>query len=139
MRVVLDTNVVVSALLSPEGSPAQVLALVASGQVALLLSDPILLEYRRVLRRAMFRIDADRVAQLLEDLDALAEHVLAAPSGPLLPDPDDTKFLDCARTALADCIVTGNARHFPKKVCRDVTVLSPREFLQLWRETAAGI
>ena len=138
MRIVLDTNVLVSALLSPEGPPARVLDLVTSGQVLLLFGEPILREYERVLRRRRFRIDAETVTELLGGLDAPAEHIPALPSGPQLPDPDDTKFLDCARAGLADCIVTGNLRHFPKRLCRDVTVLSPGKFVQAWREEAEG-
>ena len=134
MRIVLDTNVLVSALLSPDGSPARVLALAVAGRVDLLVDDRILAEYDRVLRRAKFGMEPSDVAEFIHRLERIAEYVAAVPVAPGLPDPDDTKFLECAAAGLADCIVTGNARHFPRKASREVRVLAPAEFLSLYAE-----
>ena len=132
MRVVLDTNVLVSALLSPDGPPARVLALVAARRVDLLVDDRILAEYDRVLRRPKFSMAPRAVGELVQQLEALAEYVAPAPCPATLPDPGDVKFLECARAGLADCIVTGNPRHFPRRACRGIRVLSPAEFVSMF-------
>jgi len=131
MRIVLDTNVLVSGLLSPEGSPAKVLALVAAGHVGLLADDRILAEYERVLRRRKFALDPRAVAEFMRGLEALAETVPPLPSPAVLPDPGDVKFLECALAGAADCIVTGNRRHFPRRACLGVRVLSPAAFVSV--------
>jgi len=138
MRIVLDTNVLVSALLSPDGPPARVLALVATGRVDLLVDERILAEYEQVLRRPRFAMQPRAVGELVRRLDALAEHVPPVPCPAALPDPGDAKFLECARAGLADCIVTGNPRHFPKRACRGVRILSPAEFVSAYLESPKG-
>lgn len=135
MRVVLDTNVLVSALLSPDGPPARALALIATRRVDLLVDDRILAEYEQVLRRPKFSMEPRTVSELLQQLEALAEYVPPAPCPATLPDPGDLKFLECASAGLADCIVTGNPRHFPRKACRGVGVVTPAQFVSMYLDS----
>lgn len=128
MRIVLDTNVLVSAFLSPDGAPAQVLTLVLGGEVDLLFDARILAEYEEVLARPRFKLDADDVAEVLRQLEAEGERIAAAPVERQLPDPDDQPFLEVALAGRADAIVTGNPRHFPRGL--GVDVLSPRALLE---------
>lgn len=130
MRIVLDTNVLVSALLSPNGVPAAVLQLVLAGRVVLCLDARVLSEYRAVLCRPRFDFDARLVDDLLEFLESEGELVASVPLALSLPDPDDAKFLEVAAAAGADHVVTGNLRHFPTRVRRGVSVVSPRRFLE---------
>ena len=134
MRIVLDTNVLVSALLSPNGAPAAVLQLVLAGRVVLIFDARILSEYRQVLYRAKFGFDTHLVAELLAFLESEGELVASVPLPLALPDPDDAMFLEVAAAGGANHVVTGNPRHFPTRKRRGVSVVSPRNFL----ETAIG-
>jgi putative PIN family toxin of toxin-antitoxin system len=132
--VVLDTNVVISALLSPHRAAAQVLDLVIAGDLTALLDDRIVSEYRAVAHRPRFGLPAADVDRVLDAIVALAEHVTARPLDVTLPDADDLPFLEVAAAGRADLLVTGNARHFiPMRGTHDVTVASPRELLDALR------
>lgn len=128
MKIVLDTNVLVSAFLSADGAPAQVLTLVLGGELRLLFDDRILAEYKDVLARPRFGLDPADVSKVLRQLETDGELVLAEPQERKLPDPDDRAFLEVALTGHADAIVTGNLRHFPRGL--GVDVLSPRALLE---------
>jgi putative PIN family toxin of toxin-antitoxin system len=129
MRIVLDTNVLVSGLWSPFGPPGKIVGLVAAGTLPLLLEERILWECREVLGRREFGFDPARVESLLIHVEAAAEFVVAQPLPEPLPDPKDTAFLEVALAAPADFLVTGNLRHFPARLRQGVAVVSPREFL----------
>ena len=128
MRIVLDTNVLVSAFLSAEGAPAQVLTFLLAGELRLLFDERILAEYAEVLARPRFALDPADVGEVLRQLEADGERVSASASGARLPDRDDLPFLEVALSGKADALVTGNARHFPESL--GVVVLSPRALLQ---------
>ena len=129
MRIVLDTNVLVSALITPDGPAAGVLGLIVAGQVDLLAAPEILTEYHRVLHRERFGFNAADVDAVFDHLTAIAEYPLVSPTAKRLPDPGDVMFLACALAGEADAIVTGNKRHFPAAACRPIPVMSPRELL----------
>ncbi|MBW6469514.1 MAG: putative toxin-antitoxin system toxin component, PIN family, partial [Coriobacteriia bacterium] len=125
MRIVLDTNVLVSGLLSPFGPPGEIVRLVSSGAVMLCLDARILAEYDEVLVRPRFGFDEDSIAALLDYLGFASETVAAEPLSARLPDPDDEPFLEVALACRADCLVTGNLAHFPENARAGVAVLSP--------------
>jgi putative PIN family toxin of toxin-antitoxin system len=127
VRIVLDTNVLVSALLTEEGPSAQVLTLVLGGELSLLFDARILAEYAEVLARPRFEFDAKEVAETLQQLEGDGERVDSTPVEQKLPDPDDQPFLEVALAGKAAAIVTGNLRHFPSGL--GVDVLSPRALL----------
>ena len=132
MIVVLDTNVLVSALLSPFGPAARILEMLIVGELRAALDDRILVEYRDVLARPKFGFDTEAVAELLDALQAEAVLVLAQPQPRSLPDPTDAAFLEVAVQVQAP-LITGNRRHFPPELCYPVRVLSPNEFLDEWK------
>ena len=136
MRVVLDTNVLVSAIMSSQGPPGRVVAGVVAGEISIAVDERVLGEYWRVLTRPEFDFDLYKVASLLISFEEKGEHVVAQPVLEDMPDPDDTMFLEVAIAAGADCIVTGNKRHFPAKACRGVRILSPAEFLKEYPQKA---
>ncbi|MDF1543274.1 MAG: putative toxin-antitoxin system toxin component, PIN family [Anaerosomatales bacterium] len=138
MRIVLDTNVLVSGLLSPFGPPGEIVRLVSSGAVMLCLDARILAEYDEVLVRPRFGFDEDSVAALLDYLDFASETVAAEPLSVRLPDRDDEPFLEVALACRADCLVTGNLAHFPENARAGVAVLSPAEFIERYRFWAAS-
>ncbi len=133
MRVVLDTNVLVSGLLSAAGPPAWIVEAVLAGELELALDMAIRQEYEDVLRRPEFRFSPEIVDDLLAAIDQLSFLVAAAPPCPVpLPDPDDEPFLAVA--AAAGCrLVSGNVRHFPPRSRGGVSVLTPRELVDRLR------
>lgn len=128
MRVVIDTNVIVAALLHPERTPDRALLVLRARGAIVLVDHRIEAEYRAVLARPKFAaIEAERRDTLLERILGSAERVIAAPVEVSMIDEDDRVFVEVARTGRADAIVTGNAKHFPADL--GVEVLSPAELL----------
>jgi uncharacterized protein len=108
VRIVLDTNVLVSALLSPQGVPAQVLMLTLAGELTLLFDERVLEEYREVLSRPRFAIPKALADEVLRQLEADGERVAAAPVELTLPDPDDRAFVEVALSGHADALVSSS-------------------------------
>lgn len=129
MRAVLDTNVLVSAMLSPEGNCARVLAAAATGRFTVVLDERIMAEYVSVVGRPKLDIAPHESELILGQLETFAEKVAAPPAGLSLPDETDAKFVEVALASGADCVVTGNTRHFPSKACGKVRILTPAQFL----------
>lgn len=128
MRWLLDTNVVVSALLKPLSVPARLLDLALSGHIEVVVSNELLAEYREVLLRPKFRFSEGDVDAVLELLRSRAVSVVPVPQPATTPDPRDQFVIDLAATSGA-VVVTGNTRHFegfPR-------VVTPAEALSLLR------
>jgi putative PIN family toxin of toxin-antitoxin system len=135
VRVVLDTNVLVSAVLSPAGPPARILDLVFAGMLVPLFDDRILYEYRDVLSRRRLRIPPAEASMVMEYLIEVGRLVSVPPLALDLADPDDAPFVEVAAGAGAEALVTGNLRHFTRLPDElRVRALSPADFLALWRE-----
>ena len=114
LRLVIDTNIVVSAALKPEGHQRTVLLIALTKPARLYVTEAILEEYREVLARPEFKIRKGLRQQLLQLMKSHAHLVSPARALRLARDPDDNKFLECADAARADYLVTGNQRHFPR-------------------------
>jgi len=135
LRVVLDTNIIVSSLLSPSGAPAAVLDAWRELRFVLLLSPAMLEELRSVLARPRIRskygITAEDVEAVCQALERYALWV--AGDTPLhasvLPDPDDEKFLACAVEGKADCVVSGDRHLLDLGAFHGIPILSARQFL----------
>ena len=132
MKIVLDTNVLVAALLSPLGTCARLLDFVLDGAIGIGVDPRILQEYEDVLHRKELALPVAAVRVVLNFLRESAEPIAARPLATTLPDPDDLPLLEVTATAEA-ILVTGNLRHFPKKACRTVRVIGPAECLELLR------
>ncbi len=131
MKVVLDTNVVVSAMLSHRGMCRRILDKVIQGNLTLCVSGAILAEYENVLSREKLGIDKMDWQAVLDFIRLAAEQVTPAQLPHNLPDPSDGVFLETAHASDA-ILITGNIRHFPADSRFGGKVLSPREFLQQW-------
>ncbi|MGA2065724.1 MAG: putative toxin-antitoxin system toxin component, PIN family [Thermoguttaceae bacterium] len=132
MRIVLDTNVLVSGLLNPYGPPGQIVRMVASGGIALCFDACILGEYREVLLRPKFPFRAEQIDVLLEQIRAVGELVSPSEGCPQrLPDPADEPFLAAAIAGGAAYLVTGNPKHYPAGCRGGVALVSPARFLDL--------
>ena len=132
MRVVLDTNVVVSAAITAHGTCARIMDMLADGVFDLYADDLILAEYDSVVRRPQLRILPDDAAVVLELIRSVADSVAAVPLPVQLPDPNDARFLEVA-AASNSILVTGNARHYPRSSRAGISVLTLQEFLELIR------
>jgi putative PIN family toxin of toxin-antitoxin system len=130
LRLVLDTNIIVSAALQPEGLQRTVLLLSITRPARLCLSDEILAEYRNVLSRPELRIRKGLRQQLLQLIKKRARVVSPPKRIQVTLDPDDNIFLECADAAGADYLVTGNQRHFPE-FWKKTKVVNSRQFVTL--------
>jgi len=130
LRLVIDTNILVSAALKPHGLQRTVLLLAMTRPARLYVSAAIMAEYREVIGRPEFKIRKGLRQQLLDLIENRAHIVSPARTLHVAKDPDDDKFLECADTARADYIVTGNQRHFPR-FWKKTTVITPREFITI--------
>ena len=129
-RVVLNTNVVVSAALGAQRLPAKLFGLVATGKVSLYLSEPTIQEYITVLARSKFaRIDPPRLRRLVGLLNRKATRAAPRVVVSACSDEDDTRFLKCAQAARAHYLVTGNSRHFPER-WKMTRIVTPRELFE---------
>lgn len=137
IRIVLDTNVLVSGLLSDRAAPGQIVDLITAGEIELACDARILAEYREVLARPGLIINQSKAEDVLQHIEHTSLRVTPEPWPVVLPDPDDEAFLAVAEGAGADCLVTGNLKHFPAKARRSVRVLSPRQFLDALAEFAS--
>lgn len=129
MRIALDTNVLVAGLLSPFGHPGEIVRMASSGELTLCLDARILTEYDEVLRRPKFGFDGADVATLLDFVRGRGLAVATTPLPAPLPDRDDEPFVQVALGGGAEYLVTGNAVHYPSRLCLGVPVVSPADFV----------
>jgi len=132
VRAVLDTNVVVSAAMTPHGVCARIIDLLTDDAFGICADDRILDEYQTVLCRPELKIVPADATEVLNLICSAMEMVPAYPLAVELPDPTDLPFLEVAASANA-LLVTGNMKHYPKRARAGVTVLTPREFLDMLR------
>lgn len=124
---VIDTNVLISALLSSKDDTAtvQVLGKVITGEIIPVYSNVITKEYREVLSRRKFGFSADLIEYLMSAIEKYGILAVPSPSGITLPDMRDLPFYEVALEKRDDNVylVTGNIKHFPK----EPSIVTPRE------------
>jgi putative PIN family toxin of toxin-antitoxin system len=130
LRLVVDTNIVMSAALKPDGLQRTVLLLAITKPARLYVSDVILTEYRDVLSRPELQIRKGPRQQLFDLIRKRAHLIDAVQTVQITHDPEDNIFIECADAARADYLVTGNVRHFPR-FWKNTKVVTSREFLSL--------
>ena len=128
---VLDTNVIVSALLSSKADAAtvQVVEKLFADSFCPVVSKDILAEYREVLHRPKFHFPVDLIDTLLDAIEGKAELVDPTPTGAVLPDMKDLPFYEVVMEKREDdaYLVTGNQKHFPS----EPFIVTAREFLEI--------
>ena len=129
IKLVLDTNVVVSAVINEQGSEARVLDLALNKRVTCYVSRPILDEYQGVLSRPRFGLSRGQVQAILKLIQAASTLIHPTQKITISPDEPDNRFLECAESAKADYLVTGNKRDFPKR-WKATTVVNAKELLE---------
>lgn len=128
---VIDTNVLVSALLSSKDDTAtvQVLTKMIGGEIIPVYSNVIVKEYREVLSRKKFDFSGEMIEYLLSAVEKYGILVDPSPSGITLPDRKDVPFYEVSLEKRADnaYLVTGNIKHFPQ----EPYIVTPRELLDI--------
>jgi len=130
LRLVIDTNVLVSAALKSEGLQRTTLLLAITRPARLYLSEPILAEYADVLSRPELAIRRGLQLQLLQLIRNHGHLVTPSRRIDVTSDPDDNIFIECADAARADFLITGNRKHFPA-FWKNTKIITPREFVTL--------
>ena len=126
MNVVIDTNVIVSALLSSHGKPAAILDMFFNEEIQTCYSDNILKEYEDVLSRSSLNIKPEKAKRFFEILRDTGTSIKPTLSNIPLPDEDDRVFYDTAKQSNA-ILITGNIKHYPA----EDFIMAPSKFLDL--------
>lgn len=136
MRVVLDTNVVISGLVTRGGPPARLVDLWAEGRLTVIVCPAILEEYLTVLLRPRFGVigSLEHRHSLIRDLIDLPNTLLVQPDptdrvDAVQVDPTDNRFLECALAAGATHLVSGDLHLLDLHRFKDITICAPRDFL----------
>jgi len=133
MKVVLDTNVLISTFLKPRNKPARILRLILQGNIDIIINECILAEYYEVLTRPKFDLNPANIQTVLSFIRSTGINAPVLPESFQLPDRSDVPFLEAALAAYADVLITGNIRHFPKVLCKNQVVMTPAEFLERYQ------
>jgi putative PIN family toxin of toxin-antitoxin system len=113
MKIVLDTNVLVSALINPKGMPAKILNMILNGKLITLYDNRIMGEYRVVLSRKKFNFPIEIIEPLLDFIKYEGEFIASDPLKTHFTDEDDKMFLELAISGNAEYLITVNTKHFP--------------------------
>jgi putative PIN family toxin of toxin-antitoxin system len=133
MKVVIDTNVMISALRSPHGASAAILRHVVKGRLRPVLSVPLLLEYEEVMKRPgmLSRFSHREIDGILfRILQSSLLREIFFTWRPLLRDPDDEMLVDVAVSGGASWIVTQNIRDLAPASIHGIQVVTPQQFIQ---------
>ncbi|MDD3926749.1 MAG: putative toxin-antitoxin system toxin component, PIN family [bacterium] len=134
MRVVLDTNILVSAALTPGGACAEIVRLTINGLLHVLIDERILTEYREVLSRPKLGFSSQIIGELISIFTHQGERINVGLLSASLPDPDDIPFLEVAFFGQGT-IITGNMKHFPPELCCNVPILMPAQLTDILRRS----
>ena len=135
-KVVLDTNVFVSAVLSPGGKPAKILDMVRAGDLQLIVSSEIIAEIKEVFLYPQIKKHcpplqtSQQVEEFLGELLKFAEVTTGKYKVKAAPDTKDNKFLECALEGQADFIISGDKHLKELRSFQGIEICSPDEFLQ---------
>jgi uncharacterized protein len=144
VRIVLDTNVIVSAMLSPTGPPARLLAEIRDrDDIGLITAEPLLDEYRRALSyphvQRLHRLSSAQIDATVDALRFQASIVGQLPDVKIVEsDPDDDLIISCAVGGNADVIVSGDRHLLRVKAYREIVILSPAACLMAMSTHSQG-
>ena len=123
-RVVIDTNILISSILSPHGSPARIMELISDEEVQLVYSPAILAEYKRVLAYGKLDIEHNTQTRAINEVTRLGILTKPVASDMPMPDEDDRAFYDAAKMSGAT-LITGNTKHYSS----EAFIMSPSDYL----------
>ena len=127
MKIVLDTNVIVSALLCPQSLPAKILGLVLNETIGIAYDNNVLVEYIDVLNRDTFKINREIIKTVLDFITNDGEYMISMPQNLKFTDEDGKIFYELCKSGEVDFLITGNIKHFPK----EKNIIRPGEFIEI--------
>jgi len=135
MKVVIDTNVVISGLISPFGPPAQIIDLWVTGEITVCLCSKIVEEYIAVMLRPKFNRLGSTIEryEVISGLVELDNTIIVNPDfyfDVISEDPDDNIFLECAVEAKAEIIISGDAHLLGLAEFQGIQIIHPVDFLE---------
>ena len=130
MIVVVDTNIIISALVKPFSDSSKILNMILSGKLKIAYDFRVLIEYEEVLKREKFNFEPKHIESIITQIKEEGINVDSSPLNEVLINKDDLPFLEIAVSVSADFIITGNKKHFPKNFYKNIEILSPSEFLE---------
>jgi len=125
IKAVIDTNILVSGLINPNGNPAKIINMILNSDINVIYDSRIIEEYYNVLKRDKFSFSGDLIVPLLEFIQNEGISVTPGPVKLKFHDTDDKKFYEAALAGEADFLITGNKKHYPK----EKFIVNPAEFL----------
>ena len=129
INVVLDTNIVISATISSQGNPAEILGMVSDKEIQVYYSDEILAEYIKVLAYERLKIDLEKQAEIVDIILEDGIYINPPTSDTPMPDESDRIFYDTAKDSGA-ILITGNMKHYPN----ESFIMTPAEFVEYVEE-----
>ncbi|NUO80061.1 putative toxin-antitoxin system toxin component, PIN family [candidate division KSB1 bacterium] len=130
MKVVIDTNILVSGLGNPRGAPAKLIDRWLHGQFDLIASNPIFAEYTKILLHHP-HVPNEKAGNFLDSLITLSEFVQISENLIACKDPGDNVFLETAVVGNAEYLVTKNFKHFPVKQYQNVRIVRVSQLLSV--------
>jgi putative PIN family toxin of toxin-antitoxin system len=130
MQVVVDTNIIVSGLMTGRGNNASIIDMIFTGQVTPVYDQRIINEYEDVLNRKKFSFRKEDIDNVLEVIKYFGVFIIPERVDRNLPDPYDACFYECALMCQIPIIITGNKKHFPEDACKDVKIFNSGEFIK---------
>ena len=130
MKVVVDTNIIVFALLNTNGIPAKLLSLILNGNIQVLYDNRIIFEYKDVLSRKEFGFPGEIIDDMIDFFRHDGEYVNAGHLKINFSDEADKKFYEVYKYGSAQYLITGNIKHFPK----EKTIVIPGDFFRVYEE-----
>jgi putative PIN family toxin of toxin-antitoxin system len=127
MKIVLDTNIIVSAFINPKGIPGEILSLLLAKKITICYDNKIFSEYMEVLKKSKFNFDNTLMDEFLDFIKENGEYIAAVPQTVKFEDEDDKVFYNVYKSSDANYIITGNKKHFPK----ENNIITPREYIEL--------
>ena len=124
LKVVIDTNVLISAAILNKGNPAYIINLISKGKVKMYYSSEIIDEYTEVLARDKFSFSVTKQKAVIKKIEEVGQ--LIKPKASVIPFPDesDRKFYDTA-AAVKAYLITGNTKHYPE----EPHIVTPSQFI----------
>jgi putative PIN family toxin of toxin-antitoxin system len=129
MRIVIDTNVIVAALINVHGAPAEIVSLILNGKIQILYDNRIIFEYIDVLSRNKFGFSMEIINDMIDYFKHEGEYINADHLNIEFSDETDKKFYEVYKSGKARCLITGNKKHFP----RESAIIIPREFIEIYK------
>ena len=126
MKIVLDTNVLISALINPKGMPTKILNLILNEKLTILYDNRIMGDYRMVLSRKKFNFPIEMIEPLIDFIKCEGEFVASEPLRTNFTDEDDKMFLEVAVSGDAEYLITGDTKHFPA----EKYIVTPKIFIE---------